>query len=122
MPRIAPALCLLALAACAPSLDAQLGTEGVESTLRRYYDAHDLQEGVGMCLDPEIKTITRIENVQRKDGKLVLDLRYAYWDRSADVSGITFNGLCEGFATRTFTLDADTYQVLGASRPRDRTG
>jgi hypothetical protein len=97
-------LALLALAACAPLRDRQLGQPGLEAAIRRHYAAYAVERN-GACTLPRIQTITAVTKVRESADELVIDVRYRYAPDIGDSSGDDGNWIyCSQWATRRFTL------------------
>ena len=98
---------LIGLAACAPQTLPD--HPGAVAAIESYYRDHAWEDGA-RCVMPEMD-VTRADLIQDQDDRLVVKTRY-YWEdeRHQNVGG---SNICQGFATRTFTLQGG--RVIGMS-------
>jgi hypothetical protein len=108
---------LLALGGCAgfpsPVPDTAFAPgKQAEGVISSYYEDH-ASEDYGRCNRPYFDAITKVDVVEDAADRLVLDVRYKYWDRLRDDedSSVRAPGVersrkvCWGFESRQFTLE-----------------
>ncbi len=107
------------------------GEQGLQLDLRDYYHRHAVEEG-GRCPRPVIEAVTDSAILEDKPDRLVLDLRYAYrdilndgddnCDRRFQPLRCTVMRECEGFSSRTFTIQRgpEGRKIVDMSGPRRR--
>jgi len=89
--------------------------------IRWTYDRLALERD-GLCTQPQLEGITRVEVRERTPERVVL--RISYWfrdDASEDDYGWGFTGVlrrCAGFAERTFVIDPQSGRVLAMGGPQ----
>lgn len=114
---------VLLLAACAtlpPGAPAELW-ERAWPEIRWTYDRLALERD-GLCTQPRMQAITRVEVRERTPERVVL--RISYWfrdDAREDDDGWGLTGVlrrCEGFAERTFAIDPQSGRVLAMGGPQ----
>ncbi|MEZ5936240.1 MAG: hypothetical protein R3F54_30930 [Alphaproteobacteria bacterium] len=111
------AAALLTLGACAgfasPVPDTTFAQgKRAEAAISSYYEDH-ASEDYGRCNRPYFDAITKVDVVEDTASRLVLDVRYKYWDRLRDDedSSVRAPGVdgsrkvCWGFESRQFTLE-----------------
>jgi hypothetical protein len=114
-------LLLLGACALAPDDDPRL-----TAAIKAHYAAHAAEEQ-GACRRPRIDSIQERRRVARpaEDNSEVLEVRYSYFDRAADMdadwSRLAYLGQpCGGIAERRFVIrrGAAGYEVIGMSGER----
>lgn len=113
------ALLLVACTTVPPGAPADLW-ERAWPEIRWTYDRLALERD-GICTQPRMEAVTRVEEVERTPERVVLRLSYwfrdvGYEDDDWIVAG-TFRR-CEGFAERTFAIDPRTGRVLAMGGPQ----
>ncbi len=122
--RLALLLLPLTLAACTPKIDANYDEPGLSAAITRAYVENEVEEPYTFCTLPRIRAITRTDLVEEDANRLVLDVRYNYWDPTGSTTSDDFpfafgDRDCEGFATRRFTLERDPLRVVTIGPARD---
>ena len=114
---------LLATAACAapppPGAPADLW-QRARPEIRRTYDRLALERN-GLCTEPRMDAITRVEVLERTPRRVVLRISYSFHDEAYGEDGWGFPRLprrCAGFAERTFVIDPQSGRVLAMDGPR----
>jgi hypothetical protein len=102
------------------------GHPGLLYWIRFYYERNALEEN-GRCTAPLLVGVGRSEVLAEDDHQLVIRLTYRYRDALRDEPRLPLGNLsmfreCEGFASRTFTIDkaGDELTVAGMDGPQKR--
>ena len=121
--RLALLLLPATLAACTPAIDTSYDEPGLSAAITRAYVENEVEEPYTVCTWPRIRAITKSDLVEEDAKRLVLDVRYNYWDPGGNTTSgfpFSFGGRdCEGFATRRFTLERDPLRVVDIGPARD---
>jgi hypothetical protein len=102
------------------------GHPGLLYWIRFYYERNALEEN-GRCTAPLLVGVSRSEVLAEDDRQLVIRLTYRYRDFIRNEPQLPSGHLpmfreCEGFASRTFTIDksGDQLAVVGMDGPQKR--
>ncbi|MGI9504139.1 MAG: hypothetical protein ACR2RE_13915, partial [Geminicoccaceae bacterium] len=94
------------LAGCATAAlqSSHLGPpERIEHAIKQHYADHAFEQR-GRCTRPFIDAITKVDVIEDGGDKWVAEIRYRYRDRLRDEDTGSSRRICQGFASRTFTL------------------
>ncbi|MCB9945801.1 MAG: hypothetical protein H6851_19515 [Geminicoccaceae bacterium] len=107
------AVAALVLAGCTFEGPSLAGVPGLQIRVLNYYRDHAAEDN-GRCLAPRIRAITRTEVLEQGEDRIVLRLRYAYYDREfgAQDDLDVMVGRCNDFATRDFTIEKNANGVM----------